>query len=115
MGCAGPVTGMADHNIQTHRCNHYPNRVLQKPDLAVELGVCEKTVGNLVKAGNLPEPCWLNSIAVWMLYDIHAFLSAQAGKPRTGDAETEPTTKSTGCKSDRNNRGTAHKAGKYSA
>ena len=107
---------MTDHNIQTHCCSHYPNRVLQKRDLAVELGgVCEKTVDNLLRAGKLPEPCWLNSIPVWMLYDIHAFLSAQAGKPRNGDAQTETNTKSTGRKSNRNNKGTAHKAGKYSA
>jgi predicted DNA-binding transcriptional regulator AlpA len=110
---------MTDQNIQTHCCNHYPNRVLQKRDLAVELGgVCEKTVDNLVKAGRLPKPCWLNSIPVWMLYDIHAFLSAQAGKPRTGDAQTETAAKSSGPKTTQTTqttKGAAHKAGKYSA
>jgi hypothetical protein len=107
---------MTDHHVHTHCCNHYRNRVLQKRDLAVELGgVCEKTVDNLLKAGKLPEPCWLNSIPVWMLYDIHAFLSAQAGRPRTGDAQAKTTAKSTASKSKQAAKGTAHKAGKYSA
>lgn len=107
---------MTDDIIQTQCCNHYPNRVLQKRDLAVELGgVSGKTVDNLMKAGKLPPPCWLNSIPVWMLYDIHAFLSAQAGKPRIADAQTETAAKPTGRKSSRSNKGTAHKAGKYSA
>jgi hypothetical protein len=45
---------MANHDIsQTHCCNHYPDRVLQRSDLAPVLGgVCEKTVNNLVRAGN---------------------------------------------------------------
>ena len=34
-----------------------PNRVLQKKQLAAELGVCEKTVTNLMKSGGPPEPC----------------------------------------------------------
>lgn len=107
---------MTDHNIQTNCCNHYPNRVLQRRDLAVELGgVCEKTVDNLVKAGKLPQPCWLNSIPLWMLHDVHAFISAAAGKPRTGDAQAETTAKSTGSKTKQAAKGTAHKAGKYSA
>lgn len=107
---------MTDDRVQTHCCNHYPNRVLQKRDLAIELGgVCEKTIDNLVKAGKLPKPCWLNSIPVWMLYDIHAFLSAQAGKPRAGDGPTETTAKVTGPKGAQKAKGTSHKAGKYSA
>jgi hypothetical protein len=97
----------------THCCNHYPNRVLQKKDLAAELGgVCEKTVDNLVKAGKLPEPCWLNSIPVWMLYDVHAFLSAAAGVPRTSpgaDTDARPADpRRTSTKH------ATHKAGKYS-
>jgi hypothetical protein len=108
---------MTDHNIQSHCCNHYPNRVLQRRDLAVELGgVCEKTVDNLVRAGKLPQPCWLNSIPVWMLYDIHAFLSAAAGKPRTGgDAEPETDDTSTGPVPTKATKDRAHKAGKYCA
>ncbi|GAA2135320.1 hypothetical protein GCM10009844_00440 [Nocardioides koreensis] len=107
---------MTDQNMaQSHCCNHYPNRVLQKRDLAIELGVCEKTVDNLLRAGKLPKPCWLNSIPVWMLYDIHAFLSAQAGKPRTGDAHAETPAKSTASKSKQAAKRTTHRAGKYSA
>lgn len=107
---------MTDHTTPPHYCNHYPNRVLRKRDLAVELGgVCEKTVDNLVETGKLPQPCWLNSIPVWMLYDLHAFLSAQAGKPRSGALHTEITAKPASRKSNRTSKGTAHKAGKYSA
>jgi len=48
---------MTDNNVQTHCCNHYPNRVLRKRDLAVELGgACEKAVDNLVEAGRLRSP-----------------------------------------------------------
>ena len=93
-------------------CNHYPNRVLRKRDLAREIGVCERTIGNLLDAGKLPEPCWFNSIPVWMLYDVHAFISAAAGKPRTegtGVVVSGPKSKKTAKGS------TAHKAGKYSA
>lgn len=70
---------------QAHSCHHYPNRVLQKRDLALELGVCEKTVGNLLRAGLLPKPCWLNSIPVWMLHDVHAFISNRSGVTRLTD------------------------------
>lgn len=105
---------MTDHNIQTNCCNHYPNRVLQRRDLAVELGgVCEKTVDNLVKAGRLPQPCWLNSIPVWMLYDVHAFISAAAGTPRAG-AEAGTASQPPDRKR-KNTKRAAHKAGKYSA
>ena len=75
-------------------------------------GVCEKTVTNLLKAGLLPEPCWLNSIPVWILYDIHAFLSAAAGKPRDDSALAETVDASTDAK---HAKRSAHKAGKYSA
>ncbi|HEY0645781.1 MAG TPA: hypothetical protein VGD39_20370 [Nocardioides sp.] len=92
-------------------CQHYPNRVLQKKQLAAELGVCEKTITNLMKSGGLPEPCWLNSIPVWMLYDVHAFISA-AGSPRTHAATSGTATASTG---DKKVKGSAHKAGKFSA
>lgn len=99
---------------QTHNCTLYPNRVLRRRDLAAELGgICEKTVDNLVNAGKLPKPYRLNSISVWMLHDIHAFISAQAGKPRNGEAQAETTTKSTGSKTRQAAKGTAHKAGKY--
>jgi hypothetical protein len=107
--------GMTDNNMQTHSCNHYPNRVLQKRDLAVELGgVCDRTVDNLLRAGKLPKPAWLNSIPVWMLYDVHAYLSAQAGKPRTGEVQTETAAKPTARRTNQNSKGTVHKAGKYS-
>lgn len=105
---------MTDHNIQSHCCNHYPNRVLQKKDLADELSVCEKTVTNLLKAGLLPEPCWLNSIPVWMLYDIHAFLSGATG-PRTGVAQTAAAGVKASNVDKRSAKGNGHKAGKYSA
>lgn len=92
-------------------CNHYPNRVLQKKQLAVELGVCEKTVTNLMKSGGLPKPCWLNSIPVWMLHDVHAFISSAAGSPRTHAATSGKVTASKG---DKKAKGSAHKAGKFS-
>jgi hypothetical protein len=102
---------MTDHHMtQTQCCNHYPNRVLQKTDVALEVGVCERTVTNLMHAGLLPEPTWLNSIPVWMLYDIHAFISAQAGKSRAGGAPKQSADRKR-----KNAKGTAHKAGKYSA
>jgi hypothetical protein len=106
---------MTDNNItQTHCCNHYPNRVLRKKDLAVELGgVCEKTIENLVRAGDLPEPCRLNSILVWMLYDIHAFLSARATTPGTGDVPAENVETPTRSKDKKATKGTAHKVGKH--
>ena len=98
---------------QTHCCNHYPNQVLRKSDLAAVLDVCEKTVDNLVSAGDLPAPCWLSSIAVWMLYDIHAFISAGAGKPRRGGADAKTTEAPTSGQS-KKTRSVAHVAGKYS-
>ena len=71
---------------QARSCHHYPNRVLQKRDLATELGgVCEKTVDNLLKAGLLPQPCWLNSIPVWMLHDVHTFISNRSGVARRAE------------------------------
>ena len=91
-------------------CNHYPNRVLRKRDLALEIGVCERTICNLLDAGKLPEPCWFNSIPVWMLYDVHAFISAAAGSPRTGAAPAGATAP----KDDKKAKGCAHKAGKFS-
>lgn len=80
---------MEDQKISTPPtgcCQHYPNRVLQKKQLAAELGVCGRTVTNLMKSGALPKPCWLNSIPVWMLYDVHAFINAAARSPRTDAA-----------------------------
>lgn len=105
---------MEDQKIstaQTGCCQHYANRVLQKKQLAAELGVCDKTVTNLMKSGGLPEPCWLNSIPVWMLYDVHAFISAAAGSPRTHAATSG---KATASKGDKKVKGSAHKAGKFS-
>ena len=106
---------MTDNNVQTPCCNHYPNRVLQRRDLAVELGgVCEKTVDNLVKAGKLPQPCWLNSIPVWMLHDIHAYISAAAGNPRTSTGAEESSEASAGPKDKKTStKNVAHKAGKF--
>ncbi|CAB4932830.1 unannotated protein [freshwater metagenome] len=98
-------------NPPTGCCQHYPNRVLQKKQLAAELGVCDKTVTNLMKSGRLPEPCWLNSIPVWMLYDVHAFISAAAGSPRT---QTATSGKATASKDDEKVKDSAHKAGKFS-
>lgn len=91
-------------------CNHYPNRVLRKRDLALEIGVCERTIGNLLDAGKLPEPCWFNSIPVWMLYDVHAFISATAGSPQTDAAPSGATAS----KDDKKVKGAGHKAGKFS-
>ena len=94
-------------------CQHYPNRVLRKRDLARELGVCDKTIDNLVEGGKLPQPCSLNSIAVWMLYDVHAFISA-ASKTLTSTRTDEASGKSTASKDAKKAKGTAHKAGKFS-
>ena len=99
---------------QAHSCHHYPNRVLQKRDLAVELGgVCEKTVDNLVKAGLLPKPCWLNSIPVWMLHDVHAFISERAGIERRLTPEESATDQNAAGKGNGTAKGTRSKAGKY--
>ena len=104
---------MTDHNIeipQSQCCRHYPNRVLRKKDLAVELGgVCEKTVTNLMADERFPKPCWLNSIPVWMLYDIHAFISAAAGTPPVGGPAVRQDA------SPAKRKKPAHKAGKYRA
>jgi len=113
---------MTDHNTSTSMTGcvrHYPDRVLRKRELALELGLCERTIDNLLDGGKLPEPCWLNSIPVWMLYDVHAFISAasRAGtSARTsGSAEeaapSEEAGKTTGTKKTTKS---AHKAGKYS-
>lgn len=105
---------------QVQSCHHYPNRVLQKRDLAAELGgVCEKTVDNLIKAGKLPQPCWLNSIPVWMLHDVHAFISRHAGieRPTAADesaAHQNATGEKQGTGKGRGTaRGSKSKAGKY--
>ena len=50
---------MTDQTIATPPtgcCQHYPNRVLQKNQLAAELGVCEKTVTNLIESGGCRGP-----------------------------------------------------------
>jgi hypothetical protein len=96
---------------QTRSCHHYPNRVLQKRDLATELGgVCEKTVDNLVKAGLLPQPCWLNSIPVWMLHDVHAFISNRSGVARLAG---EPAPKDPGSAKRASAATKTSKAGKW--
>ena len=97
----------------TGRCNHYPNRVLRKPDLARELGVCDRTIDNLLDEGNLPQPCWLNSIPVWMLQDVHDFISA-ASKANTSARKNESSEKSTASKDAKKDKRSAHKAGKFS-
>lgn len=94
-------------------CNHYPNRVLRKPDLARELGVCDRTIDNLLDEGNLPQPCWLNSIPVWMLHDVHDFISV-ASKANTRARKNELSEKSAASKDDKKAKGSAHKAGKFS-
>lgn len=97
-------------------CQHYPNRVLRKRDLARELGVCDKTIDNLVEGGKLPQPCSLNSIAVWMLYDVHDFISA-ASKALTSARDREPTKEATSSEETQDTKKAkkpAHKAGKYS-
>lgn len=97
-------------------CNHYPNRVLRKRDLALEIGVCEKTIGNLHDAGKLPEPCWFNSIPVWMLDDVHAFISTASRTCTSArDAESsQETTAPADAKETKKAKKTAHTAGKYS-
>jgi hypothetical protein len=110
---------MTDHtNTPGRRCRHYPDRVLRRKDLASEMGgefgdLCEKTIDNLVAAGKLPEPVWMNSMPVWMLHDVHDFISAAAGSRRTG-AKSEPADASTS-KNRKKTPGdsSAHKAGKY--
>ncbi|VXB09414.1 helix-turn-helix transcriptional regulator [Nocardioides sp. AX2bis] len=113
---------MTDHNTLTSMAccvRHYPDRVLRKRDLALELGICERTIDNLLDGGKLPEPCWLNSLPVWMLHDVHAFISAasKAGtRARTiGSAEEAgPSEEAEKTKDTAKAKRSAHKAGKYS-
>jgi predicted DNA-binding transcriptional regulator AlpA len=107
---------MTDHKTSappTNCCQHSPNRVLRKPDLARELGVCDRTIDNLLDEGNLPQPCWLNSIPVWMLYDVHDYISA-ASKTNTSACKKESSEKSAASKDAKKDKRPAHKAGKFS-
>jgi hypothetical protein len=94
-----------DLSHSTGCCQHYPNRVLRKRAIARELDVCENTLDNLVEVGKLPKPYWLNSIPVWMLYDVHAVISAASGSSRTGSSDATPSGKGNGSKSTKKVKG----------
>jgi hypothetical protein len=107
---------MTDHtNTPSHRCRHYPDRTLQKKDLALEMKVCERTIDNLVAAGELPEPAWMNSIQFWMLHDVHDFISAAAGTPRGAEKPKAAGTSAGQNSKKTSGRTSAQKAGKYRA
>ena len=57
------------------RCRHYPDRVLYKSDLAVELRRCVRTIDKMLDAGDLPPHFFVGSQPAWMLHDLHDHIS----------------------------------------
>lgn len=77
---AAPVLVMNDNTQPCPtRCRHYPDRVLYKSDVALELRRCARTIDKMLAAGELPQHFLVGTQPAWMLHDLHDHISRGAG------------------------------------
>lgn len=64
-----------------------PDRLIRMPELLARLGICRKTVYNLLKTGELPRPLMIGSKAIaWRESQIDDWIANLQEKP-TGKAQ----------------------------